>query len=163
MASAEFNSYMQDVTAAIAGRALDSDLADFLNENFPAHGAFYDKVLAECKQGIAAGWMCDQEHGGIAYGTVIKPSSETNGFSVDVVRMDDVRGPHHIHGKGEIGLVMPLRDEPQFDGFAFGAGQGGWYVYPAGSAHFPTIRGGEALVLYLLPDGAIEFTGKKPD
>lgn len=25
------------------------------------------------------------------------------------------------------------------------------------------VRGGRALVLYLLPDGEIEFTGKKPE
>ena len=38
-------------------------------------------------------------------------------------------------------------------------GQGaGWVVYPADSAHVPTVSGGRALVLYLLPQGAIEFT-----
>jgi len=31
-------------------------------------------------------------------------------------------------------------------------------VYGPGSAHRPTVRGGKALVLYLLPAGAIEFT-----
>jgi len=34
----------------------------------------------------------------------------------------------------------------------------GWCVYPAGSAHRPTVSGGRALVLYLLPAGQIEFT-----
>ncbi|MBP6368696.1 MAG: DUF4863 family protein, partial [Burkholderiales bacterium] len=38
-------------------------------------------------------------------------------------------------------------------------GQGaGWVVYGPGSAHSPTVAGGRALVLYLLPQGAIEFT-----
>ncbi|MEK7820796.1 MAG: DUF4863 family protein, partial [Pseudomonadota bacterium] len=34
-------------------------------------------------------------------------------------------------------------------------------VYAAGSAHYPTVTGGAALVLYLLPGGAIEFTKAK--
>ena len=34
----------------------------------------------------------------------------------------------------------------------------GWVVYGPGSAHSPTVTGGRALVLYLLPQGAIEFT-----
>lgn len=163
MARTEFNNYMQEVTAAIAGRELDAALGDFLNEKYPAGGSFYEAVFDACKQGIEEGWLCDKDHDGVAFSRPLKPSDDTQGFSVDVVRMDDLRGPHHIHAKGEIGLVMPLRDAPQFDGFDFGAGNGGWYVYPAGSAHFPTIRGGEALVLYLLPDGAIEFTGKTAD
>ena len=39
--------------------------------------------------------------------------------------------------------------------------QAGWKVYAPGSDHFPTVRGGRALVLYLLPAGAIQFTGKR--
>jgi hypothetical protein len=35
---------------------------------------------------------------------------------------------------------------------------GGWCIYPPGSAHSPTVSGGAALVLYLLPEGKIEFT-----
>jgi Domain of unknown function (DUF4863) len=35
----------------------------------------------------------------------------------------------------------------------------GWVVYPPGSAHHPTVSGGRALVLYLLPQGRIRFTG----
>jgi hypothetical protein len=34
----------------------------------------------------------------------------------------------------------------------------GWLVYGPGTAHHPTVAGGRALVLYLLPRGAIEFT-----
>jgi len=33
-----------------------------------------------------------------------------------------------------------------------------WLVYGPGSAHSPTVAHGRALVLYLLPQGAIEFT-----
>ncbi len=34
----------------------------------------------------------------------------------------------------------------------------GWLVCPPGSAHRPTVLGGRALVLYLLPQGQIQFT-----
>ena len=34
----------------------------------------------------------------------------------------------------------------------------GWVVYGPGSSHNPTVTDGRALVLYLLPEGKIEFT-----
>ncbi|HWM69778.1 MAG TPA: DUF4863 family protein [Steroidobacteraceae bacterium] len=61
--------------------------------------------------------------------------------------------PHHRHPNGEIDLIMPLEPGAQFDGR-----DAGWLVYGPGSAHSPTITHGRALVLYLLPQGAIEFT-----
>ena len=67
--------------------------------------------------------------------------------------MDDVVGPHHSHPNGEIDLVMPSEGEARFDGHG-----AGWVVYPPGSAHHPTVSGGRALVLYLLPEGSIEFS-----
>jgi hypothetical protein len=67
--------------------------------------------------------------------------------------MRDIAGPHHLHPQGEIDLIMPLEDDVTFDGRP-----AGWCVYPAGSAHSPTVRNGRALVLYLLPQGQIEFT-----
>lgn len=45
--------------------------------------------------------------------------------------------------------------EMRFDGMGEG-----WHVCPAGSDHHPTVTGGDAYVLYLLPEGAIEFTGR---
>ena len=48
---------------------------------------------------------------------------------------------------------MPLTAEARFDG-----APAGWKVYPPGSAHRPTVTGGRALILYLLPEGRIEFT-----
>jgi hypothetical protein len=97
--------------------------------------------------------MCSREHAGIRYGRVIKPGAATHGFSVDVVEMDDIAGGHHRHPNGEIDLVLPLTAAAKFDGHG-----AGWVVYGAGSAHTPTVTGGKALVLYLLPQGAIEFT-----
>ena len=50
-------------------------------------------------------------------------------------------------------MVMPLTPGAAFDG------QGaGWKVYGPGTAYHPTVSGGAALVLYLLPEGRSEFT-----
>ena len=102
--------------------------------------------------------MCTREANGIRYGRVISPGPEMHGFSVDVVDMKDCAGPHHIHPNGEIDLVMPIEGPAVFDGSG-----AGWKVYEPGSAHFPTVREGRALVLYLLPEGAIEFTGMRSE
>ena len=42
--------------------------------------------------------------------------------------------------------------------FAGNFAPAGWLVCPPGSAHHPTVHGGRALVLYLLPEGRIDFT-----
>ena len=148
-----FEVLMGELTAKLAGRPLDADLAAWLNAEVPAEGPNYAAILAACHEGIAAGWMCSREHAGIKYGRVIKPGPATGGLSVDVVDMNEVAGGHHVHPHGEIDLVMPLDPEARFDGHP-----AGWCVYPPGSAHTPTVTGGRALVLYLLPQGAIEFT-----
>ena len=150
-----FRSLISRLTAEIAGRPLDPALAERLNHDHPSGGVTYQTVFAACQAAIKAGWMCDREAGGIRYGRVLKPSPETHGFSVDVVDMQEVAGPHHSHPGGEVDLVMPLEGDAMFDGHG-----AGWTVYPPGSDHFPTVRGGRALVLYLLPQGAIQFTGK---
>ena len=97
--------------------------------------------------------MCSREHAGIKYGRVVKPGPATHGYSVDVVEMDDVAGGHHRHPNGEIDLIMPIDATAAFDGRG-----AGWLVYGPGTAHVPTVTGGKAWVLYLLPQGAIEFT-----
>jgi hypothetical protein len=97
--------------------------------------------------------MCNREAGGIKFGRVIKPGPDTQGFSVDVVDMQNIKGPHHRHPNGEIDMIMPLDSAAKFDGRG-----AGWMVYGPDSAHSPTVSDGRALVLYLLPQGAIEFT-----
>ena len=153
MTATEFTELMASITARVDGRALDKVLEDDLNRLYPAGGDVFRSVVDGCRDGIAAGWMCNREHAGIRYGRVVKPGPATHGFSVDVVLMQDVAGGHHRHPTGEIDLVMPLTGSPEFDGHG-----AGWLVYEPGSAHYPTVAGGKALVLYLLPQGAIEFT-----
>jgi Domain of unknown function (DUF4863) len=151
--AAEFQHQLAQLTAQIAGRELNRDLDAWLNQTHGAGSATYQDLKAACETGVAEGWLANREGGGIKYGRIFKPSAELNGFSVDVVDMQDIAGPHHTHPNGEIDLIMPIEGDAQFDGRA-----AGWCVYPAGSAHRPTVSGGRALVLYLLPQGAIEFT-----
>jgi hypothetical protein len=149
----KFQSLISQVTAQIAGKPLDKTLEAFLNEQVPADGELFKCIESSWHQAVKDGWMCAREHGGIKFGRVIKAGETTQGFSVDVVEMDQLIGPHHAHPNGEIDMIMPLEGEARFDGY-----EKGWLVYPPGSAHRPTVSGGRAYVLYLLPDGAIEFT-----
>jgi len=144
---------LQPVAELIAGRSLDDSLQHDLNESFSSEGNHYRAIFEACQAAIRDGWMCKYEAGGIRYGRVIKPAPDLQGYSVDVVDMADVKGPHHRHPNGEIDLIMPVSPDAQFDGHG-----AGWLVYSAGSAHYPTVTQGRALVLYLLPNGAIEFT-----
>ncbi len=148
----QFQGLVTQVTEAIRGKPVDKALEAELDANFPAGGETFEAIRAACHAGIEAGWMCEREASGIKYGRVIKPSDETADFSVDVVHMTDLKGPHHSHPNGEIDMVMPITDSAEFDGYG-----AGWCVYGPGSAHYPTVSGGEALVLYLLPGGAIDF------
>ncbi len=153
MTVTEYTDLMATITGRIEGRALDQRLEADLNRMFPADGDVVRSVFDACREAIAAGWMCNREHAGIKYGRVVKPGAATHGYSVDVVEMQDIAGGHHRHPAGEIDLIMPLTGSPEFDGHG-----AGWLVYGPGSAHHPTVSGGKALVLYLLPQGAIEFT-----
>lgn len=151
-----FEKLIQEVVGWIGDRPLDADLDRDLNQVFPAGGETYKSLLDACKSGDAAGWICEREAGGIRYGRVTKPSLGPHVFSVDVVDMNDLAGPHHVHPNGEIDLIMPVDA-----GAAFDSRPAGWLVYGPGSAHKPTVTGGRAYVLYLLPKGAIEFTARK--
>jgi hypothetical protein len=150
---AELRRQIASLTAELAGRPLDADLDAWLNREHGAGSATYAALKAGCEAGVADGWLADREGGGIKYGRIFKPADDLHGFSVDVVDMQDIAGPHHTHPLGEIDLVMPIGGDATFDGRP-----AGWCVYGPGSAHRPTVRAGRALVLYLLPQGKIEFT-----
>lgn len=153
MTPTEFQELIAGVTEKIQGRDVGPELAQYLNAAFPADGEVFSAIERGCHEAIEAGWMCDREAGGIRFGRVIKPGADTHGFSVDVVQMKDVKGPHHRHPNGEIDMIMPVTPDARFDGHPRG-----WCVYGPDSAHHPTVSDGEALVLYLLPEGKIEFT-----
>lgn len=153
MSKEQFETLVSSITANISGRALDEDLQSFLNQRFPPDGDEFQALAGACQAGIAEGWLCNREHGGIKFGRVVKPGPATHGFSVDVVDMYNIAGPHHAHPKGEIDMVIPETEGALFDDHSRG-----WVVYGPNSAHQPTVSQGRAIVLYLLPDGEIEFT-----
>lgn len=149
----EFAAAIGAIAAAIGDRPLDGALAQWLDATYPPNGAEFRRIVDLIETGDAEGWICPRETGGIRWGRVIEAGKEAGRFSVDVVHMESCRGPHHAHPEGEIGMIMPVVAEPNFDGFPEG-----WYVYGPGTAHFPTVTDGSAYVLYLLPNGRIEFT-----
>ncbi|MFT3817908.1 MAG: DUF4863 family protein [Rubrivivax sp.] len=148
-----FRQQIASLTAQLQGRALDPALDEWLNREHGVHSASYAALKAACQAGVAEGWLCNREGGGIRYGRIFKPAPDLHGFSVDVVDMRDIAGPHHVHPNGEIDLIMPIDGEALFDGRP-----AGWLVCPPGSAHRPTVSRGRALVLYLLPEGQIQFS-----
>lgn len=153
MSQALFRAQIAQLTAQLAGRPLDAALDAWLNAEHGPASETYGALRRSCETGVAEGWLCNREAGGIRYGRVFKPADDLHGFSVDVVDMRDIVGPHHVHPEGEIDLIMPVEGDARFDGRP-----AGWLVLPPGSAHRPTVTGGRALVLYLLPNGRIEFT-----
>ncbi len=153
MSPAEFREQIAQLTAQIAQRPLNEALDQWLNAEHGPHSPSYAALRASCEAGVAEGWLANREGGGLKYGRIFKAADDLHGFSVDVVDMKDIAGPHHVHPEGEIDLIMPMDEGATFEGRP-----AGWLVCPPGSAHRPTVRQGRALVLYLLPQGRIEFT-----
>ncbi|MDH4050623.1 MAG: DUF4863 family protein [Rubrivivax sp.] len=153
MTATDFRAQIAGFTRQLAGRPLDAGLDAWLNREHGAGSPTYQALKASCEAGVREGWLCEREAGGIRYGRIFKPAADLHGFSVDVVDMRDIAGPHHTHPNGEIDLIMPIEGKARFDGRA-----AGWLVCTPGSAHRPTVTQGRALVLYLLPGGQIDFT-----
>jgi hypothetical protein len=72
------------------------------------------------------------------------------------VDLTDLVGSHHAHPTGEVCMVMPVTAGARFDGTPRG-----WCVFEPGTGHYPTVSNGEALILYMLPAGRIDYTDKK--
>jgi hypothetical protein len=147
-----FRALIAPLTDAIAGRALDDALGEELERRFSPSGEAFKAIEAACHEAIEAGWMCAQGGAGRRFGRVIEAGPESGGLSVDVVDLENIAGPLHRHPTGEVCMVMPLAPGAKFDGHG-----AGWVVYAPGTSHRPTVAGGEALVLYMLPEGRIEF------
>ncbi len=156
MEISEFKALLKPVTDLVSSMPKDVELAEELNRRFPPGDEVFDTIEKACHEAIADGWMCAHGDAGQRWGRVIKPWEETGGLSVDVVDLIDLAGPRHSHPGGEVCMVMPITSEAQFDGWSRG-----WCVFEPGSAHNPTVTNGEALILYMLPDGKIDFTDKK--
>lgn len=106
----------------------------------------------------AEGWLTPREGGGVRFGRLVKPLTETHGISIDVVDMSGSAAAPHGHPRGEIDLAFAIEGHPRFDGHA-----PGWVVYPPGSRHTPTVDGGRMLIVYFLPAGEIAFEARGED
>src|SRR5271166_6535945 len=112
----EFLGVVSQIASEIGQTALDAGLEARLNQRFAAGSETFSRLSALCAKGEAEGWLVNREAGGIKFGRAVKPGKEAGRFSVDVVRMKNVAGPHHVHTTGEIGAIMPISGEPTFDG-----------------------------------------------
>lgn len=149
---------IEPVLNAVRGVNIDDpdDALRLLNHYYPLHGHALTELRKLVRAGVEAGWLCDREANGVRYCRLSKPTDlATKPFSIDVVHMNDVVGPGHEHGLGEVDLCFPVSGEPLFDGRP-----PGWTVYPSGSWHEPTVTGGAMDILYFLPNGAIRFGPK---
>ncbi len=130
----------------------DPALAGRLGERLPLDGPECTALRAAAEAGLEEGWLCPREAGGIPFGRPVKPGPDSAGYSVDAVVMDEVQGPVHTHTHGEIDLCFAQDGDPRFDGHP-----AGWVTFPPGSTHAPVVTGGRMLIIYFLPEGAIEF------
>jgi len=151
--SAQLRTLVEQVTRHIAGRPLDAALEAELNRAFPAGGETFRAIERACHDGIAAGVLCTQGGGNRRFGRVFEPDDALARLSVDVVDITSLVGNHHNHPTGEIDLVLPVDTKARFDGRG-----AGWLVYGPGSGHRPTVVDGRAVILYLLPEGRIDWT-----
>jgi hypothetical protein len=149
MSKEQFTELLRPLAQALAAVNVDaSDGAAQAERAAAFQGPLVQKVREAAVAAIGSEWLLPKAQGGIRFGRVAK---DLAGFSVDAVLMD-VPGPKHRHPNGEIDLCFTTKGEPRFDGKPTG-----WVVYGKGSVHVPTVRGGEMLILYFLPAGAIEF------
>ncbi|MCW8889188.1 MAG: DUF4863 family protein [Sedimenticola sp.] len=149
----QFQQLLKPLTDMVSQRPVDKALEAALTEQFPPGSPLFESIDAACHEAIKAGWMCAQGDTGRRFGRVIEPSDDTGRLSVDVVDLIDIAGPHHRHPLGEVCMVLPITEGALFDGKPRG-----WCVYPPESQHRPTVTQGQALILYLLPEGQIDFT-----
>ncbi|TSA13539.1 MAG: DUF4863 family protein [Betaproteobacteria bacterium] len=149
----EFQQLVAPVARFAQGRAVDAALQADLNRQYPPDSEEFRLIRDACHVGIAGGWLCTQGDAKRRYGRIFEAGDATHGFSVDVVDITDLVGNHHRHPTGEIDMIMPVAPEARFDDVG-----AGWLVYPPGSGHRPTVTGGRALILYLLPEGRIDWT-----
>ncbi|MCX7141326.1 MAG: DUF4863 family protein [Proteobacteria bacterium] len=150
---ADFRNLLIPVTRFAQGRPVDAALQRDLDLEFPPVSETFRKISEACHAGIAAGWLCQQGDAKRRFGRVFEADPVTHGFSIDVVDITDLVGNHHRHPTGEIDMIMPVTPSAKFDGKG-----AGWMVYPPQSGHRPTVTEGRALVLYLLPEGKIDWT-----
>jgi hypothetical protein len=122
-----------------------------LNDRFDPQGEEAAALNVALKTLLDEGRIADRGELPVRWGRVAKPSEESLGFSIDVVLMNGA-GPRHRHPLGEVNYCVALEDTPTFQDQS-----PGWVVESPGSEHVPTVSGGTMLIVYLLPEGSMEF------
>ena len=122
-----------------------------LESRFPSDGPQAEALRAQLLAWLEAGAICERGELPMRWGRVSKATPESLDFTIDVVQMNGA-GPRHRHPQGEVNFCTATEGAPTFDG------QGpGWVVFPPDSVHVPTVEGGMMLIVYLLPQGAMEL------
>ena len=80
MPSQQLKDPLITLTAQLADRALDAGLQTWLNTEYGPATEGYRALHAACLAGVAQGWLCDREAGGLRYGRIFKPAPELQGF-----------------------------------------------------------------------------------
>ncbi len=126
-----------------------------LRARFPEDGPVLAKVAETLRAGVADGTLCHRGEPPARFSRVAKPGPATSDLSVDVVWLTGA-GLRHAHPRGEItfGIADAASDPAtvRFDGRP-----PGWQVRAPGSVHTPTVTGGGMILLYVLPEGAIDW------
>ena len=76
----EFVDHLAVVTAAIGTEVPSPALEERLNRDFGAAGDWFAEATALCHRGIAEGWLCGREAGGIKFGRPVKEGEATHGM-----------------------------------------------------------------------------------
>ncbi len=122
-----------------------------LEERFPAGGEEALALRRELLERLEKGELCERGELPMRWGRVSKATPESLDFTIDVVQMNGA-GPKHRHPTGEVNFCIATEGEPTFDGRP-----PGWVVFAPDSVHVPTVEGGMMLIVYLLPQGAMEL------
>lgn len=137
------------IAAWLQGREISSRLSNVLEAAFPSGGEQFARIAELVPEALAQdGHRVD---GSTTFLRLAEPGPASCGFSIDLVELEDVRGPRHVHPRGEVDLVVPMTEAGEFNG----RGRG-WLALRPGSAHRPTAIG-KVAVIYFLPGGEMTF------
>lgn len=148
---------MIDTFRPLLDAARGVDLADpvraktELEQRLDPRGPRAQALRVELEKLLAEGKIAERGELPVKWGRVAKAASETHDFSIDVVLMNGA-GPRHRHPQGEVNYCIALEGEPRFENEP-----PGWVVLRPDSTHVPTVTGGTMLIVYLLPQGAVEW------
>ena len=105
---------------------------------------------------VDAGWLCDRGEPNARFCRLAKATAETHGLSIDVVSLEG-EAVEHTHPRGEVTIGFRARGLPADASPTFDDRDPGWVFLGPGSRHAPRVDGGRMVLMYFLPDGAVEW------